>query len=98
MTEKKQAEKCAARLHAIAELHRIRIIDCLRVGPMNVTQLAKELEVEIVNVSHHLSVLRSAGHVEDVKEGRYVVYSLSQNVFKNDSFHLGWCKVQIRNN
>ncbi len=37
---------------------------------MNVTQLAKALGVEIVNVSHHLGVLRNAGLVEDIKDGR----------------------------
>jgi ArsR family transcriptional regulator len=38
-----------------------------------------------VNVSHHLGVLRSAGLVEDVKDGRFVIYSLHPKVFHNDS-------------
>src|SRR5262245_8736960 len=103
MTDEQQAEKCAKMLQAIAEPNRIRIIECLRTGSMNVTQLAKALGVEIVNVSHHLGVLRNAGLVEDIKDGRFVVYSLHSKVFRNDGskatyLDLGWCRVEIPHN
>jgi ArsR family transcriptional regulator len=103
MTDKKQAEKCAELLHALAEPHRIRIIDCLRSGSMHVTQLAKALGIEIVNVSHHLSVLRNAGLVEDIKTGRFVIYALNGKLFHNDgnkatSLDLGWCRIEIPHN
>jgi ArsR family transcriptional regulator, nickel/cobalt-responsive transcriptional repressor len=103
MTDKKQAKDCAVMLQALAEPNRIRIIECLRTGDMNVTQLAKALEVEIVNVSHHLGVLRDAGLVEDVKDGRFVIYSLNPKVFHNDGskatyLDLGWCRVEIPHN
>ncbi|AMV24918.1 HTH-type transcriptional regulator NmtR [Gemmata sp. SH-PL17] len=103
MTEKKQAEECATMLQALAEPNRIRIIECLRTGSMNVTQLAKALDVEIVNVSHHLGVLRLAGLVEDIKDGRFVIYSLHPKVFRSDNtkgtyLDLGWCRVEIPHN
>src|SRR5690349_10087421 len=96
MTDEDQAKKCAKMLQAIAEPNRIRIIECLRTGSKNVTQLAQALDVEIVNVSHHLGVLRTAGLVEDVKDGRFVVYSLHPKIFHNDAskatyLDLGWC-------
>jgi ArsR family transcriptional regulator, nickel/cobalt-responsive transcriptional repressor len=100
MTETKAAKECADLLQAIAEPNRIRIIDCLRTGSKNVTQLAELLKVEIVNVSHHLGVLRTAGLVEDEKHGRFVIYSLHPKFFTNDSsnatlVNLGWCKIEI---
>ena len=103
MTDKKQAEDCATMLAALAEPNRIRIIECLRNGSMNVTQLATSLNVEIVNVSHHLGVLRAAGLVEDVKDGRFVIYSLHPKVFQSDSakgiyLDLGWCRVEMPRN
>jgi DNA-binding transcriptional ArsR family regulator len=103
MTDEDQAKKCAKMLQALAEPNRIRIIECLRTGSMNVTQLAKALEVEIVNVSHHLGVLRTAGLVEDIKDGRFVVYSLHPKIFRNDNskatfLDLGWCRVEIPHN
>ena len=36
---------------------------------------------EVVNVSHHLGVLRHAGVVLDEKQGRFVVYRLHPDVF-----------------
>jgi ArsR family transcriptional regulator len=103
MTDQKTAKTCADMLQAIAEPNRIRIIECLRTGSMNVTQLARALNVEIVNVSHHLGVLRTAGLVEDHKDGRFVIYSLHPKVFNNESnkatyLDLGWCKIEIPHN
>lgn len=103
MTDEDQAIRCAKMLQALAEPNRIRIIECLRTKAMNVTQLAQALEIEIVNVSHHLGVLRLAGLVEDQKEGRFVVYSLHPKVFHHDankatSLDLGWCRVEIPHN
>src|SRR5260370_10595629 len=100
MTDEKQAIDCARMLQALAEPNRIRIIECLRTGSMNVTQLAKALNVEIVNVSHHLGVLRAAGLVQDEKNGRFVVYSLHPKIFINDSnrvtyLDLSWCEIEI---
>ena len=103
MTDKKSAENCAEKLQAIAEPNRIRIIECLRTKSMNVTELAKALNVEIVNVSHHLGVLRSAELVQDEKHGRFVIYSLHPKYFSSEGnkatyLDLGWCKIEIPHN
>lgn len=103
MTDHKLAKKCADLLQGIAEPNRIRIIECLRAGSKNVTELAKLLNVEIVNVSHHLGVLRTAGLVLDEKQGRFVIYSLHPAHFNTDAnkttfLELGWCRVEIPHN
>jgi ArsR family transcriptional regulator, nickel/cobalt-responsive transcriptional repressor len=103
MTDPKLAKHCADMLQAIAEPNRIRIIECLRTGSKNVTELAKLMNVEIVNVSHHLGVLRTAGLVLDEKMGRFVVYSLHPKHFNNDVnkttfLDLGWCRIEIPHN
>ena len=103
MTDEEQAKKCAKMLQALAEPNRIRIIECLRTGSKNVTELAQALNVEIVTVSHHPAVLPLAGLVEDYKNGRFVVYSLHPKIFHNDSnkatyLDLGWCRVEIPHN
>jgi DNA-binding transcriptional ArsR family regulator len=61
---------------------RLRIIRCLQSGPRNVGQLAQELDAEVVNVSHHLGVLRQTGLVRDQKQGRFVIYSLNPDYFR----------------
>jgi len=103
MTDPKKAKQCAEILSGIADPNRIRIIECLRTGSKNVTELAKLINVEIVNVSHHLGVLREVGLVQDEKHGRFVVYSLHPKVFNNDDpkatvVDLGWCKIEIPHN
>lgn len=100
MTDEKTAIYCAGLLQALGEPNRIRIIDLLRVGSKNVTEISRLLEDEIVNVSHHLGVLRRAGLVEIRKDGRFVFYSLHPQHFGSDSSNstkidLGWCRVEI---
>ena len=63
---------------AVAEPTRIEILKALTAGSKNVTELAKLLNVEIVNVSHHLGVLRTADVVLDEKHGRFVIYTLNE--------------------
>ena len=100
MTDMPQAQACADLLQALAEPSRIRLIDCLRTGPKHVTQLAGLIGAEIVNVSHHLGVLRTARMVEAVRQGRLVVYALAPGYFSHDAssdtlVSLGWCTVHI---
>jgi ArsR family transcriptional regulator len=103
MSDKQQVKDCAELLQAIAEPNRIRIIECLWDGSKNVTELANLLDVKIVNVSHHLGVLRSAGLVRQEKKGRFVVYSLHPDYFsmpngKATHLDLGWCQMVIPRN
>ena len=98
LTNSKVAKQCADILSGIAEPNRIQIIDVLRTGPKSVTEIAKALKIEIVNASHHLSVLRNAGLVENRKDGRFMIYSLDPKFVAGNSsttIDLGWCKVEI---
>jgi DNA-binding transcriptional ArsR family regulator len=79
----KTMDKTAADwLQCLAEPNRLAIIKELAKGSKNVTELAKLMNVEIVNVSHHLGVLRQGGLVSDEKHGRFVVYSLNGGTVK----------------
>ena len=66
----------AAFLAAVGEPTRLRIVRTLAGGARNVTEIATALNVEIVNISHHLGVMRTAGVVSDEKDGRFVLYKL----------------------
>jgi ArsR family transcriptional regulator, nickel/cobalt-responsive transcriptional repressor len=100
MTEPNEAQKCADLLQAIGEKNRIRIIECLWDGSKNVSELAKLLKIDIVNVSHHLGVLKASRLVSHEKQGRFVVYSLAPEYFtasngKAAELNLGWCLLNI---
>ena len=66
----------AAWLAAFGEPTRLAILRALATGEMTVTQLAVACKVEMVNVSHHLSVLRDSGLVTVERDGRFMRYAL----------------------
>lgn len=82
MTEFSDARKVAALLAAIAEPTRLRVLwQLAKEGPTHVGALADSVDVLMVNMSHHLGVMRQAGALEDSKDGRKVVYKLRPEVF-----------------
>ncbi|MBM3994034.1 MAG: winged helix-turn-helix transcriptional regulator [Planctomycetes bacterium] len=102
MEDQLQSSVCARYLKALSDPDRLKIIQCLQDGPKNVSEIAGLLGRELVNVSHHLGVLRHAGIVQDRKQGKYVLYSLHPSVLakKKRSDHgkeildLGCCRLE----
>jgi ArsR family transcriptional regulator len=89
-------------LKVLADPARLRIIECLRAGPLTVTDLCGQLQEAMANVSHHLNVLRKAGLVVAAKEGRYVVYALDPKFFRArepggtaDLLDLRCCRLEL---
>lgn len=99
MRDRLRSDQCARTLKAIGDPDRLKIIQCLQAGPRNVGEIATALSVELANISHHLRVLREAGLVVDDKQGKYVVYTLHPDVFKQgqlaDALDLGCCKLEL---
>jgi DNA-binding transcriptional ArsR family regulator len=81
MTEFSEARKVAALLAAVAEPTRLRVLWHLAKGPQHVGALADLVEIPMVNMSHHLGVMRQAGVLDDSKDGRRVIYKLRPEVF-----------------
>jgi DNA-binding transcriptional ArsR family regulator len=97
-----QPVHCAEQLKALSEPLRLRIVSALRSGPKSVTELAEGLGVEVVTVSHHLGILRNAHLVETERKGRFILYSLREDVFQpgesqrsNEHLDLGCCRLEI---
>ena len=63
-------------LGAFADPTRIAIIRFLATGEKFVTELATMAKTEVVNVSHHLGVMRAAGVVKCERDGRMMRYTL----------------------
>lgn len=102
MTSRRNAgltsDQCAQRLRALADKDRLRIVEILRGGNLNVGQIAAAVGGEVANVSHHLRLLKRTGIVQSRKQGRYVVYSLHPAVFRSEAprqeqLDLGCCKL-----
>jgi ArsR family transcriptional regulator len=82
MTDFAEARRVSAVLAAIAEPTRLRVIWHLTKGPAHVGAIADAVGVKMVNISHHLGVMRTAGVLDNSKEGRQVVYALNPDMFR----------------
>jgi DNA-binding transcriptional ArsR family regulator len=71
------AKELAKLLGALAHPHRIRIVEELRAGELDVNSLQRALGISHSSVSQNLAVLRAQRVVKERKEGRHVFYSLA---------------------
>jgi DNA-binding transcriptional ArsR family regulator len=96
-----QPSRCARQLSALASPERLKIIRFLRGGPANVTEIAEMLRTPLVNVTHHMGVLRQAGLVRNRKQGRFVYYSLAPGLLQTEEggvkefLDLGCCRLEV---
>lgn len=70
-------EQFARIAKAIANPHRLEIVDLLAQGERSVEELAKESALSVANASQHLQALREAHLVATRKEGLRVYYRLA---------------------
>jgi DNA-binding transcriptional ArsR family regulator len=101
MNDPLQPSRCAELLGALAAPERLKIIRFLADGPKNVTEIGAMLQTPVVNVSHHLTVLKHSGLIGGDKQGRFVYYSLKEGVLLTDDklcierLDLGCCKLEL---
>lgn len=68
---------------AMANPHRLEILELLAQGEYSVEDIADQTDLSIANASQHLQVLKRVQLMETRKEGTYVYYHLAdQNVYK----------------
>jgi DNA-binding transcriptional ArsR family regulator len=63
-------------IRALAGTHRLRIVHCLRTGPLEVGELARALDLPQAAVSANLAAMRAVGLVEAARDGRLVRYRI----------------------
>ena len=65
---------------ALGDENRFRIVMMLRVRPLCVCELLEVLDIAGGTLSNHLKILNHAGLINQRKEGRWVVYFLSDTI------------------
>lgn len=63
----------------LADVSRLAILEALREGPQTVTALVETTGLRQPNVSNHLRCLLDCGLVRRSRQGRFVVYQLSDD-------------------
>ena len=61
---------------------RLKIINILRKGKKNVSELMNELKIEQTAISHDLARLRKCGFVNVIVDGKYRYYELNKDTIK----------------
>jgi DNA-binding transcriptional ArsR family regulator len=64
-------------LSGLAEPTRFRILRLLASGEKSVTEVSNAMGIPFVNVSHHLSVMKTAGVLTSRKDGQSALYSFA---------------------
>ncbi len=102
MKDPLQPSRCAELLGALAAPERLKIVRFLAEGAKNVTEIAAMLDTPVVNVSHHLTVLKHAGLIKNQKKGRFVYYSLTEGVpsrltgrWQPNTSTFGCCRIEL---
>lgn len=92
------ADDCASVLKVLADDTRLAVVELLMKGPMSVSEINDELQIEQTLLSHHLRTLRNAGLVTTQREGKHVMYSLAKLVQasrRGRAINLGCCKISF---
>ncbi len=77
-------------LRMLADPTRLRLLGALKDGERNVSTLCRQLDLSQPTVSHHLGLLRSAGLVANLRDGKRVFYSLNGQTVSQPSGRNGF--------
>ena len=67
---------------ALSDPTRREILALLKQGSMTAGEIGGHFDKSGATVSHHLTILRQAGLIEDRKSGKYIYYELNTTVFQ----------------
>ncbi len=98
MKPQADSSPCADKLKLVADPTRLAVLELLMKKPKHVNELMTLLSVEQSLLSHHLGVLREAGLVEAVRDGKAVLYQLAPGVESETagkSLDLGCCQLSF---
>lgn len=65
---------------ALNDATRRKILDLLRESDLTAGDIAEKFDMTKPSISHHLSLLKQAGLVIDIRNGQHIVYSINATV------------------
>ena len=65
---------------ALSDATRREILNLLKTGSMTAGEIGEKFSMTGATISHHLSVLKSAGLISDDKRGKYIFYELNMSM------------------
>ncbi len=95
------SRQCAEVLKALADDTRLRILESLLLEEKCVTELVQDLRCPQPHVSHHLRILREAGLVEGLRNGKQVCYRVAPGIRRSlahprgQALDFGCCELRF---
>ena len=84
-----EVKERAALFKALGDENRLKLLELLKDGSKNATQLLEEMDVVQSTLSHHLSVLAKCALIHTRKDGKWTIYTLSPSGFARAATILG---------
>ena len=69
-------------LKALADPIRREILNLLKNGPLSAGEIVDHFSVTGASISRHLSVLKEADLIRDLREGKFIYYELNASVLE----------------
>jgi DNA-binding transcriptional ArsR family regulator len=69
-------------MQALADPTRRKILELLKERDLGVSEIAKNFEISLPSLSHHLGVLKQTELVTSRRQGQEMIYSLNLSVFE----------------
>jgi DNA-binding transcriptional ArsR family regulator len=88
----------ASRLRALADACRLEVMETLLAGSKTVSEMLASMDLEQSLLSYHLKILRQAGLIEAVREGKGVRYRVPETVTLQGpgrGINLGCCRLEM---
>jgi ArsR family transcriptional regulator, arsenate/arsenite/antimonite-responsive transcriptional repressor len=69
-------------LQALSDPTRRKVLEMLKKKDLAAGEIAKNFDITLPSLSHHLSVLKQADLVTSQRQGQEIIYSLNLSVFE----------------
>ena len=69
-------------MKALADPVRREILNMLKAGRMSAGEITERFDITAAAISRHLSVLKEADLIRDMREGKFIFYELNASVLE----------------
>jgi DNA-binding transcriptional ArsR family regulator len=93
--------ECAGIMRAMGDATRLRILESLLAREKCVNDLVTEIRHTQPHISHHLRILREAGLIEGMREGKRICYRISPKIRmlleerRGKALDFGCCRISF---
>ncbi len=93
--------ECAGIMRALGDATRLRILEVLLAREQCVSDLVAQVRRTQPHVSHHLRILREAGLIEGLRDGKRICYRISPKIQmlledrKRRALDFGCCRISF---